>query len=202
MARKIKRDAVLNREHRNRVDREVDDRVGTQDRELSDDERVEMLRMSVFQSALPDLPKLKGYHVCWLTTTNPRDPIVRREQLGYQLIRASELPGWDYAGAPKGAEYEGCVMVNEMIAAKIRNDLYQRFMSNNHHEQPLYEEEKLVVANQQKQQEAMQYGARVIEGKGNTQLGKDPGAPNFSAPPVPSRPPAERLSGDNDFISE
>ena len=56
----------------NRNNRAMTDRAVTQNREVTEDERVEMFRQSFFQSSLPDLPKLPGWHCCWLTTTNPR----------------------------------------------------------------------------------------------------------------------------------
>jgi hypothetical protein len=55
--------------------REVEDRKVTQDRAVSEDDRLEMFRQQLFNDALPDLPELPGYHTIWLTTTNPRDSI-------------------------------------------------------------------------------------------------------------------------------
>ena len=114
----------------------------TQDRQLSDDERVDEFRQQYFQSALPDIPKINNYHVCWLTTDNPRDPIHARIRLGYEPIRAHEIPGWDHASIKTG-EWEGCIGVNEMVAFKLPLHLYESYMRINHHEQPLSEEEKL-----------------------------------------------------------
>jgi hypothetical protein len=118
------------------------DRNVTQDRELSDDERVEEFRQQFFQSALPDLPKIRGYHVCWLTTENPRDPIHGRVRLGYEPIKTADIPGWDHA-LIKSGEWEGCVGVNEMVAFKLPIELYEQYMRINHHESPLREEEAL-----------------------------------------------------------
>ena len=179
MARKIVRDAVLKREGTKRTDRAEEAQKGAVDREVSDDERVEMLRQSYFQSALPDLPKIPGYHTMWLTTQNPRDPVVGRERIGYTLLKASEIPNWEFA-CQKGGQYDGCIMVNEMIGAKIRLDLYERFMKNNHHDEPLFQERALVASNQAKKEEAAQYGAQLIESPGMVALGQDPGAPSFA----------------------
>ena len=49
----------------NRQSRAVEDRTKTENRALSDDERVEMFRQQFFQSSLPDLPKIPGWHMCW-----------------------------------------------------------------------------------------------------------------------------------------
>ena len=47
----------------NRTVREMEDRTKTENRELSDDERVEMFRQQFFQSSLPDLPKIPGWQI-------------------------------------------------------------------------------------------------------------------------------------------
>ena len=47
-----------------RRSRAMDDRAVTENRELSDDDRIQMFRDSFYQSALPDLPEIPGYHVC------------------------------------------------------------------------------------------------------------------------------------------
>ncbi|MFZ9183829.1 MAG: hypothetical protein ACO214_11170 [Hylemonella sp.] len=79
---------------RSRENREMSDRMVTENREISDDERVEMFRQQFFQSALPDLPKIPGYHTCWLTTTNPRDSIQGRVRLVYVPVKPEDVPGW------------------------------------------------------------------------------------------------------------
>lgn len=143
MTAKRRSDTRLNSDQSGaRVDRHMQDRNVTQNRALSDDERVEEFRQQYFQSALPDIPKINGYHVCWLTTENPRDPIHARIRLGYEPIRAKDIAGWDHASLKTG-EWEGCIGVNEMIAFKLPLELYESYMYINHHEQPLSEEEKL-----------------------------------------------------------
>lgn len=179
MARQVKRDAVIKRSGGStRANRAELSREHTS-REVSDDERVEMLRQSMFQSSLPTLPVKPGFHRCWLTTTNPRDPVIRREQLGYRLIQASELPGWEFH-AHKGGQFDGCLMINEMIASEIPTRLFEKYMANNHHVEPLFMEEQLVYEQKQQIEEAKQYGARVIEAPGNAVLGEDPGVKPFS----------------------
>ncbi|HET8730778.1 MAG TPA: hypothetical protein VFM34_06680, partial [Moraxellaceae bacterium] len=60
---------------RRRDTRRAQERDVTERRELSEDDRLEMFRQQLFNDALPDLPEIPGYHLCWLTTTNPRDSI-------------------------------------------------------------------------------------------------------------------------------
>ena len=74
----------------NRVNRAMQDRPVTSNREVSEDERVEMFRQQFFQSSLPDLPEIPGWHLCWLTTTNPRDSIQQRIRLGYEPVKSEE----------------------------------------------------------------------------------------------------------------
>lgn len=143
MVAKRRTDTRLNSETSGvRADRHMEDRSVTEDRGLSDDERVAEFRQQYFQSALPDIPKIPGYHVCWLTTENPRDPIHARVRLGYEPIKAADIPGWDHASLKTG-EWEGCIGVNEMIAFKLPIELYESYMRINHHEQPLEEEKAL-----------------------------------------------------------
>lgn len=99
-------DERLKKSADNRENRAMADRAVTEDREISDNERVEMFRQQFFQSALPDLPKLNGWHTCWLTTTNPRDSIQTRLRLGYQPIKPEDVPGWEYATVKTG-EWNG-----------------------------------------------------------------------------------------------
>src|ERR1700753_1610969 len=77
------------------TNRERTERSIMGDRELTDSERLEAFRMSFFQSQLPDLPPIPGYHVCWLTTNNRNDPVHGRLRLGYQFIKADDVPGWE-----------------------------------------------------------------------------------------------------------
>jgi len=81
----------------NRVSRNMEDREITENRTFTDNDRLSMFRQQFFQSALPDLPEIPGYHVCWLTTTNPRDSIHSRRSLGYTPVEPHEVPGWDHA---------------------------------------------------------------------------------------------------------
>jgi hypothetical protein len=148
-----------------RQSREMEDRQVTQNREVTDDDRLEMFRAQLFNDALPDLPNIPGYHMCWLTTTNPRDPIHRRIQLGYEPIKASEVPGMEFASIKTG-EWAGMIGVNEMIAFKLPETLYQRFMQEAHHDAPLREENKLAETAEIMRQQAEGSGSTLFEGDG------------------------------------
>lgn len=162
-----------------RADRRSQERRLSENRELSDSDRREAYRKGLYQSHLPDLPPLKGFHVCWLTTMNPKDSIQARLRLGYQLIKTGEIPGFDYANVKTG-EYQGYIGINEMLAAKLPLDLYESYMSISHHEQPL-EEEGAIVENVLKEAEKTHgfIGSVKLE-DGTAQLGKGPRAPRFA----------------------
>jgi len=148
------------------------------ERVISDDERLDEFRKSFFQSVLPDLPPIDGYHVCWLTTTNPRDSIPMRVRLGYEPVKAEDIPGWEHACLKTG-DYAGCVGVNEMIAFKLPMSLYEKYMYEAHHLQPLYEEEKLssvLDVIQEQAAAAAKSGSRGIKfelEEGMAELGQD-----------------------------
>lgn len=168
-----------------RGDRAMEDRRVTADRQISDGERVEMLRKTFFQSALPDLPLIPGYHVCWLTTQNPRDPVHGRLRLGYELIKATDIPGWEHLGMKTG-DYAGAIGVNEMIAAKLPIHLYEAYMRELHHDAPQREEESIysnaLAVGEQAAQSAKRGGAMkapVIEA-GTADLGQARPAPSFA----------------------
>ena len=149
----------------NKVDRAMQDRAVTEDRETTEDVRLEMFRQQFTQAALPDLPKIPGYHVCWLTTTNPRDTINMRMRLGYVPVKPEDIPGWE-STTIKSGEWTGFIGVNEMLAFKLPLSLYEKFMNEAHHEAPLRELEKLTDTAEFMKQQAESSGSRLIEGDG------------------------------------
>ena len=153
-----------------RQSRAAEDRPVTENREISEDERLEMFRMNLYNDALPSIPDIPGYHVCWLTTTNKNDTIQMRIRLGYELIRGDDVPGMELV-TQKTGEYAGCVAVNEMIAAKLPLSLYYRYMQEAHHDAPLREEEKLEETAQLMRDQAERAGGRLLESDGMREVG-------------------------------
>jgi hypothetical protein len=152
-----------------RQSRAATDRTVTENREISDDDRVEMFRSQFFQDALPDLPKLPSYHTCWLTTTNPRDSIQQRIRLGYEPIKSEDVPGWEYVTIKTG-EWQGFIGVNEMLAFKLPMSLYHRYMNEAHHDAPAREDEKLTAVLDSIKESAEAAGGRIVEGDGISSL--------------------------------
>ena len=157
-------DVVGRREDRRSQNREV-----TESREISEDDRLEMFRSQLFNDALPDLPEVPGYHMCWLTTQNPRDPIHRRMQLGYEPVRPEEVPGMAHASIKTG-EYAGMIGVNETIAFKLPMSLYEKFMQEAHHDAPLREEDKLAEVAEMMREQAERAGTTMYEGDGMSEM--------------------------------
>jgi hypothetical protein len=161
-----------------REDRAMSDRAVTENREISDTDRLDMFRQQFFQAALPDLPKIPGYHVCWLTTTNPRDTINMRQRLGYEPVKPEDIPGWE-ASSIKSGEWTGFIGVNEMLAFKIPTSLYEKYMQEAHHDAPLRELEKLTDTSDFMKQQAQSSGTTLFEGDGMQDMRQDRGRAQF-----------------------
>lgn len=149
----------------NRKSRATQNRAVTEDRVSSDAVRLEEFRMMHAQAALPNIPTIPGYHVCWLTTNNPRDSLQQRIRLGYEPIKPEDVKGFDYAVGTEGAT-SGLIHVNEMVAFKIELGLYNLYMQDAHHHQPAFEETKLTQRVEEVQKQARAQGADVEEGDG------------------------------------
>lgn len=165
-------DERLKKSAENRESRAMQDRAVTHDRELTEDDRLELFRQQFFQSSLPDLPKLPGWHLCWLTTTNPRDSIQGRMRLGYQPVKPEDVPGWEHA-TMKSGEWAGFIGVNEMLAFKLPMSLYEKFMKEAHHDAPLREEEKLSETAEFLEQQARASKTNLVMGDGNQAIGEN-----------------------------
>lgn len=151
------------------AERDRQEREFTEDRDLTDEERLEMFRDSQYQSVLPDLPQFPGFHTFWATTTNARDTIQRRIRLGYKPIRVEECPGWEGIGLQTG-DYAGVIGVNEMIAMRLPLKLYNLYMHESHHAAPLAEEEKLRAQTANLRDEAESRGSLIEEGDGTANI--------------------------------
>lgn len=143
-----------------RANRAMQDRAITENRELSDEERLKILSTGFLQVKLPSLPAIQGYHTCWLSTNNPGDTVAWRLQLGYQLLTPADVPGWKH-GTCATPEYVQYVGVNEMIGAKIRQDLFERIMKHMHHDEPNSMEAGIRAQIEQYQADAEKAGARI-----------------------------------------
>lgn len=119
------------------------DRAGREMLDMTDEERSRFLRDEFTNSSMPSLPAIPGYHMCWLSTNNQYDTIMKRMRLGYRPVRATELPPGYSSLTLKTGEHEGCIAVNEMVLFKIPEDVYQALMKTFHHDMPQDEADKL-----------------------------------------------------------
>ena len=140
-------------------------------------ERKAMLREKLNQEILPTPPKVDGWHFCWLSQTNNADPIYKRVQLGYEPVKASEIPGFATQHQINGGEFDGCIACNEMILFKLPEELYQEIMLINHHEKPL--EEEAMIRQTASKSEKDSGGRSLVETVGFDSLGRKVAAPIF-----------------------
>lgn len=147
-----------------------------QERQYNEEERLQMFLETFANSALPQLPPIPGYHLCWLSTTNSKDTIHARLRIGYELVRPEEVIGWSNLKLNNG-EFAGYVGVNEMVLAKLADGLYQRFMTHLHHKLPLDEAAKLRYRAEELKSQAQGYGADVEIGEGIMKIDQHVRAP-------------------------
>jgi hypothetical protein len=167
-----------------RNDRSSEDasRQAPEDKFISKQERRKMWSEEWTQSALPKLPDMNGWHLCWLSTTNSYDSIDKRIRLGYVPVKSDELPGYeDYK--VKSGEHVGYISCNEMLLFKLPMDIYQEIMTYHHHDQPREEAEKIrvQVENLQGQRDSNGRSLANIEGEGIGSIDQQPNrTPVFS----------------------
>lgn len=111
---------------------------------VSDDDFEKFMEAEFTQTALPSPPALAGQHLVWLTTTSQYDSVQKRQRLGYQPVRQSEMPGFDASNGQTLTGYDGFVTCNEMVLFKIPMTRFQQIMAFYHHKKPLEEEEGIV----------------------------------------------------------
>lgn len=167
-----------------RQDRSSEDasREAPEEKFLSSQERRKMWSEEWTQSALPKLPTMDGWHLCWLSTTNSYDSIDKRIRLGYVPVKADELPGYDNYRVKSG-EHAGFISCNEMLLFKLPMDIYQDVMAQLHHEQPREEADKIRVQVENIQGNRDSQGKRLlqVEGEGIGDLDRHPNrSPVFS----------------------
>lgn len=138
------RDEDPARESRASEDRAISENRGTTD-ELRLAERLAMLEN--VDTVLPNPPKIPGYHTIWLSTTNTQDSLERRFSLGYSLVHPDEMPGFSHSSQRSGHVTKDQIMINEMVLAKIPEELYLAYLKRSHHTRPLEQEEAISANN-------------------------------------------------------
>jgi hypothetical protein len=155
-------------------------RAAPEEKFVSTQERRKMWSDEWTQSALPKLPEIKGWHLCWLSTTNSYDSLDKRIRLGYVPVKAEEFPGFENYRV-KAGEHVGFVACNEMILCKLPEDVYQDIMLQMHHEAPMDEADKIKVQIEQLQGNRDSSGKSLgqVEGEGFGQFDQSVRTPVF-----------------------
>lgn len=147
-----------------REDRAMEDRAVTQDREFNEADRFAMLRASLHEDQLPRLPEIPGWHFCWVSTLNARDNPQTRIMKGWELVKASDLKGYQVSTVKSG-ELQGAVSVNEMILMKIPQEVHDADMRFFHKIRPAEEEARLQAPLDAIRQAAKEKNLRIAEGE-------------------------------------
>ena len=147
---------------------------------ISKQERRKMWSDEWTQSALPKVPEIPGWHLCWLSTTNGYDSIDKRMRLGYVPVKAEELPGFDNYRVKAGEDI-GFIACNEMRLYKLPMEVYQEVMTQMHHEAPMEEADKVQVQIEQLQGNRDSSGRSLgsVEGEGFGNLNRNVQTPVF-----------------------
>ena len=147
---------------------------------ISKQERRKMWSDEWTQSALPKVPEIPGWHLCWLSTTNGYDSIDKRMRLGYVPVRADELPGFDNYRVKAGEDI-GFIACNEMRLYKLPMEVYQEVMTQMHHDAPNEESDKVQVQVEQLQGNRDSSGKSLgsVEGEGFGNLNRNIQTPVF-----------------------
>ena len=140
-------------------------RQAPEEKFISTQERRKMWSEEWTQSALPKLPNMDGWHLCWLSTTNSYDSIDKRIRLGYVPVKSEELPGYENYRV-KAGEHVGYISCNEMLLFKLPMDVYQDHMLYHHHELPREEAEKVRVQLESLQGQRDSNGKRLVDVEG------------------------------------
>ena len=147
---------------------------------ISKQERRKMWSDEWTQSALPKVPEIPGWHLCWLSTTNGYDSIDKRMRLGYVPVKADEFPGFDNYRV-KAGEDVGFIACNEMRLYKLPMEVYQEVMTQMHHDAPNEESDKVQVQVEQLQGNRDSSGKSLgsVEGEGFGNLNRNVQTPVF-----------------------
>lgn len=139
---RVRRSANPRTSAASRADRGEEDqtRAASDGTAMTAEERAALIRTEMVQSALPTPPAIPGWHLCWLSTTSPYDPIHKRMRLGYVPVKPNELPGFSGNGVSAVAEIDGMVACNEMRLFKVPAEMYESIMQEFHHNLPREEE--------------------------------------------------------------
>lgn len=135
-----------------------------ENRDLDERVREASVRSLMRDMVLPDPPKIPGFHLAWLSTNNPYDPIHSRMRLGYTPVRPNEIPDFDPSLNMKTGDFEGAVACKEMVLFKIPDERYQDIMAELHHTMPNEEDTRLRASVEALEDELRRRGSGMTRG--------------------------------------
>lgn len=145
-------------------------------------EALDAFMLQQYTNALPVIPPIPDYHVCWVSTTNPRDTPQMRQRLGYSFVRPTDFAGatsLTFSSMTSGVQGE-VIAIAEMVAMKLPKRLYQLFMKEAHHDAPMREQMKLAEVADSIREQAREMGANIEMGDGTALLRRNRPAPDFT----------------------
>lgn len=122
-----------------------------------------LLRQEALANALPNPPRIPGWHQAWLSTTNTYTPIQQYLRLGYMPVKPEEHKEWAYLKQHSARDAADVISCNEMVLYKIPEPAYQQIMRVLHHDRPNEEEARLKANIDQ-----MKQGDEFRDSEGNT----------------------------------
>lgn len=137
-----------------------EDRTAVDEREVEDNRREEASIDDWSFDKLPQLPVIPGYKTIWLSTTHKQDTISRRQKLGYTPIRPEEAPDLS-AYASLSGEAAGVIQCEELVAYKLPEEKWIKYMTHFHHTRPLMDESGIKEEIERIQEQAMSYKGKV-----------------------------------------
>lgn len=152
-----------------------DDRTDRHTEEVRLEQMDELLLEAFMNAALPPVPKIPGWHCCWLSATNQYDTIESRKRLGYVPVEPEDVPGYEGMGN-RSADYPGVISVNEMLLYKIPQASFERIMDLFHKKKPEEYDERLRANLELMQSGQLSKGQSIVKeiGDGTNELLKRP----------------------------
>lgn len=137
-----------------------EDRTAVDEREVTDSRRLDVSMDDWSFDKMPQLPVIPGFKTIWLSTTHKQDTISRRKKLGYTEIRPEEAP--DLAAySTQSGDNAGAIICEELMAFKLPEELWFKYMNHFHHTKPLMDEAGIKEEIERIQEQAAAFKGRV-----------------------------------------
>ena len=153
-------DARLKRSEETTRQELAEDRTAVDQREMEDQSRFEASISDWDFDQMPKLPDIPGFRCIWLSTTHPQDTLPRRMRLGYTPVTMEDAPEYEHLVSREG-EYASLLSINEMVAFKLPEELWQKYMTEFHHKRPNDEEDTIRELVEQMQAQANEAKGRI-----------------------------------------